>query len=198
MAVEQEYLALVVETAPRAPDMAWHQIVDGPRCIGIHHHVIMAVFSAILQHHAITRFAFEHQTRHWAVQTNGAAQADKQIRQRLHQLAAATFGMPHAKAVFDQRQDAEETWAFCRRHPQILALEAHRDLGNRMRKIGGIDGLERSEGGPTATHLSQSQDECVKWRVKRVPQDRFKSGEFFLVQTAKFQKCIAIPEENLV
>ena len=142
--------------------MAWHQIVDGPGRIGIHHHVIMAVFRAILQHHAITLRVLEHQTRHWAVQTDGAAQADKQIRQRLHQLAAATFGMPHAEAVFDQRQNAEETGALGRRHPEVLALEPHRDLRNRMGEKGGIDGLERSEGVEPQPPLHKIRAYCVK------------------------------------
>ena len=124
--------------------------------------MIMAVFRAIVQHHAFTRFALEHQARHRAVQMDGAAQADKQIRQRLHQLAAATFGMPDAKAVFDQRQDAEKTGALGRRHPEILALEPHRDLRNRMGKIGRIDGLERSEGVEPQPPLHKVMPDCVK------------------------------------
>ena len=143
--------------------MAWHKIVDGPSRIGIHHHVIMAVFRAILQHHAIALCAFEHQTRHWAVQTNGAAQAHEQIRQRLHQLAAATFGMPYAKAVFDQRQDAEKTGALGGRHPEILALETHRYLRNRMGKIRRVDGLERPEGVEPQPPLHKVRADCVKW-----------------------------------
>ena len=71
---------------------------------------------------------------------------DKQICQRLHQLAAATFGMPHAKAVFDQRQDAEKTGALGGRHPGDTCSGTPPRFENRMGKICRVDGLERSEG----------------------------------------------------
>ena len=66
-----------------------------------------------------------------------------------------------------------------------------------MRKIRGIDGLERSEGVQPQPTFTKSGRNASKGESKEF-RDRFKCGESFLVQTAKFQKSIAIAGKNFI
>ncbi len=80
------------------------QVLQGPRGIGIHYHMVVAILGAI-DYYAAGFVALEQDAFHWFAAADARAHFCGRISHRLRQRVAAADGVPDAVLVFDEWQN---------------------------------------------------------------------------------------------
>ena len=105
---------------------------------------------------------------------------------------ASTFGMPDSIFVFDEREDAENAWAFVWTHPQIFRLKTNGKSHFRILEIFPKLGIDRFPRPHVWSSLKSLECDHVKDAADTTLQHWRQSFQFHSVVIHEAAKCGAV------
>ena len=111
---------------PRGTKRVRDQVLHRPGGVGVDHHVVAGVLAAV-HHHPGGLAAAVGDRVHRRPGADGDPHLLAGVAQSLQERVDPALGVPDPVLVLDEGEDREERGALERAHPQVLALEAHRE-----------------------------------------------------------------------